>query len=1182
MPPLPSYLYSQKLRERMINAWTTRTLPDRRFTLLLCQFKLLWRSNLGIIFPRLLFTAFRYCQPLLVIRAIAYVADDLPSFENRNEGFQLLLFAFVIYMGMAVTKGMYDIRLHRLNVMSHMTMIGLIYNRSFTIKAGTFDDAAAVTLMSNDAEQIMFTADLFHELWSQMIELCIGLYLLAKELGWVCVVPVLAVLVSSQGSKFVVSRIANRQKDVTMATQTRLSVIKSILDSMKNIKMMGLVDRMEAKVIEARASEIKKYMNLNRLFVAFMASGMMLTIFSPAITLIIFSIQAEIRGVKSIDVEVAFTSLAIIGLVTSPANTILLMSAHMASAISSFDRIQMFLSGLSREDKREVFQQEQEHLSGVDGRTNDDLARVVEVSNHRSPGSSTSESDQGDAAVSFARASVRPASTSNFVLQGLNLKINKGSLTMCCGPVGSGKSSLVKAVLGDLAPDKGIIQTAFCQMAYCSQSPWLPNGTIKEIIQGPMGRVGHLGELWYRKVLEACDLEEDLQQLPDGDQTVVGSRGITLSGGQKHRVALSRAIYAHNEMIVLDDVLSALDTTTQSKIVGHLFGPKGMFKELGTTVLLVTHTSYYFGAIGWVPLVLLLASMTVYAIFLGFMPYWLRLWTESGGQDVRYYSSVYCLLALGAFVCVTMTLANIFLVVAPQSGMTAAPLSFFSAVDTGNILNRFSSDMLMIDRRLPPSLLQVGQCLFTLLSQGILLAVVQPLMAITLPFTFIAVYFIQKFYLVTSRQLRFLDLETKAMLNSSFLETLEGVATIRAFRWQQAFVEDNIAKLDQCLRPWYMMMCLQRWLNVAMDLIVLCIAMLVISLAVAFKGTTTGGQIGIALNVVLLANQSLLKLVESWTIMETSLGAISRLRAFEKDVQPESQPGEDLRPDSEWPSRGSITFDNMSATHDSRSLVLKNISISIQPGMKVGICGRTGSGKSSLLLSILRLVQIESGTIRIDGIDLQTLSRDSVRSRIITVPQDPMLVGSETVRQNLYIADSGISDHHIIWALDRVKLWPVIQGRVNINNNVLNQEQEPETAAGIGSSATPLLTDYFDQTDAVQNSALDMAMSSLPLSQGQQQLFSLARAILMRSHRGNIVFLDEATSSVDAETDKLMQQIIRTDFKNHTVLTIAHRLETILDSDVVMVMDGGRVADFGCPAELALKDDGLFREMYVS
>lgn len=585
--------------------------------------------------------------------------------------------------------------------------------------------------------------------------------------------------------------------------------------------------------------------------------------------------------------------------------------------------------------------------------------------------------------------------------------------------------------------------------------------------------------------------------------------------------------------------------------------------------------------------------MAIYAVFLASMPYWLPFWVESNGSSIRYYSSIYFFLAIGAFVGVTLTLANIFLVIAPRSGsvlharllhtVMAAPLSFFTTTDTGSILNRFSSDMLMIDRRLPPSLLQVGQCLFTLLSQAILLAVVQPLMAIILPFTFLAVYFIQKFYLVTSRQLRFLELETKASLNSSFLETLEGVSTIRAFGWQQAFVKDNVAKLDQCLRPWYLMMCLQRWLNIAMDLIVLCIAMLVISLAVVFKGTTTGGQIGIALNVVLLANQSLLKLVESWTIMETSLGAISRLRSFEKDVKPEAQPGEHRPPDADWPSRGAITFENISASHDTKHLALKNISLSIKPGMRVGICGRTGSGKSSLLLSILRLVDLESGTIWVDGLDLQTLSRESIRSRIITVPQDPMLVMSDTIRQNLDIANSGIADEEIIFALEKVELCSLIQGRSDGHTTGLSQEQDINAAAEHRSSAAPLPCGHSDQgqqSDTRRNTALDMLMSSCPLSQGQQQLFSLARAILMRSLRGNIVLLDEASSSVDADTDKLMQQAIREEFRDHTVLTIAHRLETILDSDLVMVMDAGRLVEFGPPGDLMEKEDGPFENMY--
>ncbi|KAG4429866.1 hypothetical protein IFR05_014650 [Cadophora sp. M221] len=469
-----------------------------------------------------------------------------------------------------------------------------------------------------------------------------------------------------------------------------------------------------------------------------------------------------------------------------------------------------------------------------------------------------------------------------------------------------------------------------------------------------------------------------------------------------------------------------------------------------------------------------------------------------------------------------------------------APQSFFATTETGTTLNRFSSDILMIDRRLPPSLLQVGQCLFTLMSQAILLAIVQPIMTITLPFTFITIYFMQKFYLATSRQLRFLDLETKALLGSSFLETLEGVATIRAFGWQRAFVIDNVKKLDQCLRPWYLMMCLQRWLNVTMDLIVLFIAMLVVSSAVVFKDRTTGGQIGIALNVVLLANQSLLRLVESLTILKTYLGAVSRIWAFERDVTPEAQIGEDQQPDEKWPAHGAITFDNMSAIYDFKRLALKNITVSIQAGQK-------------------------------------TLRRDAFRSRLITVPQDPLLVMSDTVRQNLDISDTCISDEEIICTLEKVKLWHVIQAR---GSHAQQAGVQPQ-ASDNGNSSEPLLKTSASRTDGNDFSSLDIAMGSLPLSQGQQQLFSLARAILMRSSRGKVVLLDEASSNVDAETDKLMQDLIRAEFKHHTVLTIAHRLDTILDSDVILVLDEGRPVEFGPPSELLEKEDGLFKAMYT-
>ena len=367
-------------------------------------------------------------------------------------------------------------------------------------------------------------------------------------------------------------------------------------------------------------------------------------------------------------------------------------------------------------------------------------------------------------------------------------------------------------------------------------------------------------------------------------------------------------------------------------------------------------------------------------------------------------------------------------------------------------------------------------------------------------------------------------------------------------------------------------------------MIVLGIAMLVISLTLSFKGTATGAQVGIALNVVLQANSFLLRLIEAWTNLETSFGAISRLCAFEKNTQSEVKPGEDHQPPYLWPARGDICFDNMSVAYNHGTLALKSVTLSIAPGNKVGICGRTGSGKSSILLSLLRLVEIESGTASIDNVDLRKLSRNSIRFRLITVPQDSLLILTDTVRQNLDIANSALTDEDIIRVLKRVKLWSVFQSRVSNAEIAGKQARELDAAMGGESSVEALSVAHdpdlnYSRRDPSTTSCLNIIMKSVPLSQGQLQLFSLARAILMRPTRGKIVLLDEATSNVDNETDKLMQMLIREEFKEHTILTVAHRLDTIMDSDIVLVVDGGKLVEVGTPSELVERDLCLFRTL---
>ena len=407
-------------------------------------------------------------------------------------------------------------------------------------------------------------------------------------------------------------------------------------------------------------------------------------------------------------------------------------------------------------------------------------------------------------------------------------------------------------------------------------------------------------------------------------------------------------------------------------------------------------------------------------------------------------------------------------------------------------------------------------------------------MALTIPGLVLVVYLIQKVYLRTSRQLRFLDLETKSPLYSHFLETLEGLSTIRALGWQERFMKVFISRLDASQRPYYLLYCIQRWLILILGLLIGAMAVTVVALAINLQSTTNGGLLGIALNGILNFNTSLQGLMQFWTQVETSLGAIARLKSFEAATLPEDKPEETLIPNADWPTTGSIEFHNVSASYNLTIPALRDITLRISSGSGVGICGRTGSGKSSLFSALLRLLDLDSGSIKIDGIDLSTVPRELIRSRIIAIPQDPFIL-TGSVRLNLDPA-STVPDVSLIAALTKTRLWGIIEAR----------------------------------------GGLDAEMNLQPLSQGQQQLFCLARAMLRTGSK--ILVLDEATSNVDAETDQLMQRVIREEFRECTVLTVAHRLNSIMESDQVAVMEGGRVVEFGNPKELMARPSA-FREL---
>ncbi|KAF2500059.1 hypothetical protein BU16DRAFT_578086 [Lophium mytilinum] len=817
-------------------------------------------------------------------------------------------------------------------------------------------------------------------------------------------------------------------------------------------------------------------------------------------------------------------------------------------------------------------------------------------------------------------------------LRGLNFAIKEGSLNMIVGPVSSGKSTLLKALLGEMPTAQGFYRSFSNEIAYCAQNPWLVNGTVKENIIHDT----YYDRNWYNTVLQACDLETDLSQMPLGDDTIVGSKGLSLSGGQQARVTIARALYFRKSIVMIDDSLSGLDASTEEQVFESILGDKGLLRKTDTTVILVTNSvhrlsqadhiialdsegsiaeqgtfeelylhdgyvrslcstlsdhsiyrqekdekkdtlrgfgasqktekelttveettaagdltiyKYYIQTFGWTRWVIFCCFCALYGFGTAFPNLWVKWWakynTEHPNERITYYLSIYAFLGVLAISSLVLACSILIMKMVPESGrklhqrlldtVLNAPMSFFAATDTGVTTNRFSQDLELIDMELPVSLVRTAMMAFVIIAQLLVIVTASKYIGAAMPFCLVVVYMVQKFYLRTSRRLRLLDIETKAHLFTHFLELLSGLVTIRAYQWERQHLTRFLEALARSQKPFYLLYCIQRWLNLVLDLIVGTIAVILVIIAVSTKGGSSDpGLIGLALANLVGFSQMLKQLITNWTLLETSMGALARVRSFTEEVKSENLPHENQSPPDQWPMYGAIEFQNITASHEGASRpTLDNINLNIVPGTKIALCGRSGSGKSSLIASLLRLLDLSHGKILIDGVDISDLPRQDVRSRIIALPQDPYVL-SGSIRDNvdpLHVC----SDREIVSALEKVELSHILM-----------------------------------------ESWLDDKLTSDMLSHGQCQLLCLARAMV---RKGSILVLDEATASVDVKTDALMQRLIRTEFANCTIIAAAHRLDTIIDFNAVAILNRGKLVEYDSPQRL-LSRESAFKELY--
>ncbi|EQB58417.1 ABC transporter [Colletotrichum gloeosporioides Cg-14] len=1169
---------------------------------------------LGVV-TRLFLTAFTFCQPFLITATVTFMqTPKTPQFEKYG---QALVGAYVLtYVGLAVSRATYSRQQYRFTTMIRAGLIDMVFRKTVSLKADDLKDSAAVTLMGTDVERIVTTFAMFHEIWASVVEVGIAVFLLQQQIQIASIVPVVISIVCVVGVIPISKTIGKAQTVWIERLQKRVAVTATMLGDMKAIKMLGLPEVLSGVILQLRRIELSGSEKFRKLLLWQVLVSNLPNEFAPFATFVIYSIIALITKDQTLTSTNAFTALSLINLLTDPLLRFCQYVPNIVQGIACFTRIEAFCLKASWAPEK--------------GSSGSEVA-VPRASDVELTTQTTAQAPE-DIVTSLQDATISWSSETDVVLSNLSLRIQRG-ITMVVGPVGCGKSCLLESILGETTLHSGSRTAPALSIAYCSQNPWILNNTIRHNITGGL----EFDAKWFERVLWLCSLTDDVRNMPEEDAYNIGSNGVGLSGGQKQRVALARAVYSRHRVVILDDTFSGLDSRTVDRISTHLFGLNGHFRQNGISVILATHTrhllqfadevvviedgrilsqgpyekalaisadvvttsasaddsadsiseqdtvpssdvekegkvvvsasdeadrlrqngswlvyKYYFEQGGWVAFGLFVASTITESFCAGFTTIWFQWWVEANGeepnQDLGMYLGVYALLFLTNMFALILECWVMFIRIINNTatGLHAdllrtslkAPLSFFQSTDTGSITNRFSQDLNLVDMTLPSNAINFFTNSCACVIKLIILCVLGKYLASSIPLLVAVLFFVQRYYLRTSRQVRLLDIEAKAPMYTHFLETLKGVATIRAYGWENNFEAQASSLLNRSQKPHYMLACVQQWLALVLDLVVGALALIVVAMATSLTDKFTPGAVGVAMVLVLGFNSDLAVTIKNWTALETSIGAVSRIREFANETPSEERElvGNGAPP-AGWPLKGAIKFESVTAGYTAdAAATLKSVSLNISPGQRIAVCGPSGSGKTSLVLSLLQMIEVTDGRIFVDGIDLSTLERSEVRSHINVIPQEPFFMPG-TVRFNLD-PHSRATSEGIKNALEKVGL-----------------------LSRIGMAG-----------------GLDDELQADGFSVGERQLLALARAIISKSQ---ILILDEATSSVDQETESMMQSIIDQEFSEQTVISVIHRLRFVESYDRVLLLNRGEVLEWDTPRSLLMRDSE-FQKFFTS
>uniref|UniRef100_A0A8P4G3W9 ABC-type glutathione-S-conjugate transporter n=1 Tax=Dicentrarchus labrax TaxID=13489 RepID=A0A8P4G3W9_DICLA len=1129
------------------------------------------------------------------------------------KGFLFASLLFLLSCLQSVLHHQYMFHCFTVGMRLKTAVMGLVYRKCLLISSAARQQCTLgeiINLVSADTQKLMDFVVYFNCIWVTPIEITLCFYFLWQLLGPPALAGIAAVVLIFPLNGFIAKEVQMNFMD------GRIKLMNEILSGVKILKFYAWEEAFLRRVGVLRDGELhalKKSQILYSVSLASFNSSSFLVSLTPSL----FGVYVLTDERNVLDAQKIFVSVALINILKTPLS-------QLPFAIVSLRRLVKFLH------------QDELKPDNVERLPHSTDCVVIE-------GGSFSWTSDG-----------LPC------LQGINMKVKTGLLVAVVGNVGSGKSSLLSAMLGEMERRSGFVSIKG-SVAYIPQQAWIQNASLKDnILFG-----GERKESWYHRVLEACALLQDLDILPAGDSTEIGEKGLNLSGGQKQRVSLARAVYRKSDVYLLDDPLSAVDAHVGQHIFERVIGPRGLLKD--KTRVLVTHGlsflskadlvlvmeqgqisemgSYmelmdrkgafakfihtfngnqrresstprdksktvnltamlahclcvcmssscdmssasvqvmkatehcrtcsifvrltmsffcsqvklqmyreYFRTVGltFIMTIIFLCAFQQAASLA--YNYWLSLWADeqpiNGTQsDHELKLSVFAALgftqgmamfgttlaiALGGIVASHHLHAGLLL------SVLHSPMSFFEVTPSGNLLNRFSKEIDAIDCMIPDGLKMMLGYLFKLLEVCIILLLATPFTALVLlPLTCVYI-FIQSFYVASSCQLRRLEAVSRSPIYSHFNETMQGTNVIRAFGEQRRFVLQADRRIDNNQEAYFPRFVATRWLAVNLEFLGNLLVLAAAILSVRGRNELTPGIVGLAVSHSLQVTGILSWIVRSWTDVENNIVSVERVKEYDNTPKEAVWTLEGSLLPAAWPTSGNIQFEDYGLQYrKGLDWALNNISIDIQDREKVGIVGRTGAGKSSLALGIFRILEAAKGQISIDGINIAQIGLHDLRSRITIIPQDPVLF-SGSLRMNLDPFDT-CSDEDLWKALELAHLSSFVLA--------LPQKLNHQCCEG-GEN----------------------------LSLGQRQLLCLARALLRKTR---ILVLDEATAAVDLKTDQLIQSTIRAQFDDCTVLTIAHRLNTIMDYTRIIVMDHGTIAEMDSPSQL-IRLQGKFYQM---